>query len=173
MKTAHPDNSTILKLAADIEVRAGEAVQQYHRLVLVVGPTGTGKTAVLKAVGSKTGWPIVNLNLRVSEQLLDIPQRRRPTALPRILSDILDSASEIVLVDNVELLFSPEFEQNPLALLQGLARNRTLVIAWPGCVSRGKLQYATPGHPEAKQYPLEGLTIVQTAPSQSETVDVT
>jgi chromosomal replication initiation ATPase DnaA len=38
-----------------------EAIQQagdlYHRLVLLAGPQGSGKTAVLQAIGKKTNIP--------------------------------------------------------------------------------------------------------------------
>jgi len=165
------DDSMATQVAASIEAEALAARQRYHLLVLVVGPTGTGKSAGLRAVSAKTEWAILNLNLRLSEQLLDLPQRRRSTMLPRLLGDALDSKGEVTLLDNIELLFAPEFEQNPLSLLQGFSRNRTLVVAWPGQVSRGKLLYAKTGHPEARQYETDQLAIIRTEQNDLDTVD--
>jgi hypothetical protein len=58
----------------------------------------------------------------------------------------------VVMLDNIELLFAPELEQDPLRLLQRLSRNLTIVAAWPGTVDGGCLTYAEPGHPETRRY---------------------
>ena len=56
-------------------------------------------------------------------------------------------------MDNLELLFSPDLAQDPLRLLQGLARNRTIVASWPGFMRGAQLIYAEPSHPEYRRYP--------------------
>jgi len=42
------------------------------------------------------------------------------------------SAADVVLLDNVEVLFDVSLKQDPLRLLQGLSRNKTVVAAWSG-----------------------------------------
>ena len=70
------------------------------------------------------------------------------------MSEVLTAVSaDVVLVDNLELLFSPNLLQDPLKLLQGAARNRTIVAAWPGTLSGRQLTYAEPSHPEYRRYP--------------------
>ena len=49
-----------------------EAGRRYHRLVLVVGVAGTGKTAALMSVAGRTGAPLVNVNLELSRRTLDL-----------------------------------------------------------------------------------------------------
>ena len=44
----------------------------YHRLVLLVGETGSGKTAVLRDVAEELGVPVININLELSAQLLEL-----------------------------------------------------------------------------------------------------
>jgi hypothetical protein len=39
----------------------------------------------------------------------------------------------LVLLDNIELLFDVHLKQDPLRLLQGLSRNKTVVATWNGC----------------------------------------
>ena len=68
--------------------------------------------------------------------------------------------SEVVLLDNTEVLFEANLRQDPLRLLQGVARNATVVAAWTGDVKDGTLRYAVPGHAEHRRYPAEGLLIV-------------
>ncbi len=128
--------------------------QAPNRLVLLVGPHGSGKTRHLKALAAEYGHPYIRINASLSEELKSIPRRRRPAGVRSIVSDtIAEADGRVVLVDNIELLFLPELSQNPIQLLNDLARNRTLCVAWPGRLDAdGALTYAEPGHPEHKRY---------------------
>lgn|SRR5215469_7156109 len=48
----------------------------YHRLILVVGPEGKGKTSVLQELASRVNAPLVNINLELSRRLLDLTERQ-------------------------------------------------------------------------------------------------
>jgi len=138
----------------DLSALCATAATLYHRLVLVVGPARSGKTRLLQAAAAANGWPLINLNQRVSELLLELTQRQRALRVPRLVGDVLGSTgADVVLVDNLELLFSPDLAQDPLRLLQGLARNRTVVASWPGVMVGKQLTYAEPSHPEYRRYP--------------------
>ena len=141
----------------DIEQRMLQAKGLYSRLVLAVGPIGTGKTALLRTVHDRTGAPLVNVNLHLSRRLLDLSERDRAIRLPRILDETITAEAhdaETVLLDNTELLFDKSLHQEPLQLLQQLARNRTIVAAWLGSATGGALTYAELGHPEYRTYSL-------------------
>lgn len=155
----------------DIATLCETAATLYHRLVLVVGPARTGKTQLLQAASAEYGWPLINLNQRVSELLLELTQRQRALRVPRLVADVLDSTgAAIVLVDNLELLFSPDLAQDPLRLLQGLARNRTVVASWPGVMVGRQLTYAEPSHPEYRRYP-EPDTLWLSLPGDADSQD--
>ena len=125
----------------------------YYKLILAVGPARSGKTTALSTLAHERNWPLLNVNLRVSEHLLDLTQTRRAIRVATIFHEIVHTeASDVVLLDNIELLFAAELAQDPLRLLQALARQRTLVVAWPGRVDGAYLTYAEPGHPEARRY---------------------
>ena len=132
----------------------------YHRLILVAGLSGSGKTATLRAVATHTGVRMVNLSLELSHRLLDLTVRRRVLELPCALDEILGRDAPLVLLDNTEILFDPAFRQDPLRLLQHASRNRTIVASWNGTVDDRYLSYADPGHPEHRRYPTDGLVIV-------------
>ena len=140
---------------------AEAAGELYHRLVLVVGPSGSGKTATLRAVAAHVSAPVLNLNLELSRRLLDLTARQRLLEVPRVLDDLIGRDPPLVLLDNTELLFDSTIGQDPLALLQGASRNRTIVAAWNGTLDNGYLSYAEPGHPEYRRYPQTGLVIVR------------
>jgi len=138
-----------------------QAAALYHRLVLLVAPAGAGKTAALQDVHERTAAPLVNVNLELSRRMLDLTERQRALQLPRLLAEIVGaSAADVVLLDNVEVLFDVSLKQDPLRLLQGLSRNKTVVAAWSGSIDGEYMVYATPDHPEYKRYPLRDFLVV-------------
>lgn len=147
---------------ADKVIRTiGEAAELYHRLVMLVAPAGAGKTAALQDVHERTAAPLVNVNLELSRRMLDLTERQRALQLPRLLAEIVGaSATDGVLLDNIEVLFDVSLKQDPLRLLQGLSRNKTVVAAWSGTIDGEHMVYATPDHPEYKRYPLRDFLIV-------------
>ncbi|GIW92425.1 MAG: ATPase AAA [Pirellulaceae bacterium] len=172
----------------------------YHRLVLLVGPSGSGKTSALQGVAARASAPLLNVNLELSCRMLDLTERQRALQVPRLLQDVCASSverhatnverrascvdrhgSEVLLLDNVEILFDVKLKQDPLRLLQGLSRNRTIVAAWPGRITGASeprhtsetvdarrtphdagryLTYAVPDHPEYRRYLIRDLVIV-------------
>ncbi len=134
----------------------------YYKLILAVGPARAGKTAALTELAAQHKWPRVNVNLCLSEKLLELTHRQRAVRVAGILDDTLrDENSKVILLDNIELLFATELAQDPLKLLQSLSRNRTIVAAWPGHFDGAALTYAEPGHPEARRYPTPQAVIVK------------
>jgi hypothetical protein len=135
----------------------------YYKLILAVGPVRAGKTAAFMDLLTKHEWPRVNVNLCLSERLLELTYRQRAVRGAVILDDMLSNAkSNVVLLDNIELLFAAELAQDPLKLLQSLSRNRTIIAAWPGDFDGDTLTYAEPGHPEARRYPNPQAVIIKT-----------
>ena len=69
-----------------------------------------------------------------------------------------------ILLDNIEILFDVALKQDPLRLLQGLSRNKTIVVSWNGSIENDFLTYAVPGHPEYRRYPTRGGGLLIIAP---------
>ena len=148
-------------LADSVIRRIGQAAELYHRLVMLVAPAGAGKTAALQNVHERTAAPLLNVNLELSRRMLDLTERQRALQLPRLLSEIVGAfAADVVLLDNVEVLFDVSLKQDPLRLLQGLSRNKTVVAAWSGSIDGEHIVYATPDHPEYRRYPLRDFLVV-------------
>ena len=124
----------------------------YHRLILVAAASGSGKTEALREVAASTGARLVNLNLELSRRMLDLTERERALRLPVLLNEVVGKDEPLVLLDNVEILFDAALRQDPLRLLQGVSRNRTIVASWNGTLERGYLTYAAPEHPEHRRY---------------------
>jgi hypothetical protein len=141
--------------------RIEQASALYHRLVIVAAPAGSGKTAILREVSDRLSTPLINVNLEVSRQMLDLTERQRILQLPRLLVEIVAaSATDVALLDNIEILFDVALKQDPLRLLQGLSRNKTIVAAWSGSVADDHLVYGIPDHAEYRRYPLSEILVV-------------
>lgn len=124
----------------------------YHRLVLLVGEPGSGKTSTLRQVAENLGVPVININFALSSELLDLTAKQRSLRLPGILDQIADNAWSPVVLDNLEILFDKDLKQDPLRLLQSISRNRVVVASWNGTMSSGRLLYAEISHPEFRSY---------------------
>jgi len=150
------------KIIRDID----QAAQLYHRLILLVAPAGAGKTSALLEVHQRTGAHLINVNLELSRNMLDLTERQRALQLPRLLQNLVNSREDgVILLDNIEVLFDVSLKQDPLRLLQGLSRNRTVVAAWNGRVEGSHVVYATVGHPEYRRYPIGDLIVIHPEPA--------
>ncbi len=151
----------IERWADQIMRQIDQAGMLYHQLILVVAPSGMGKTRVLQEVAKRTGFRSINVNLELSRRLLDLTERQRVLQVSRALSDIVGKDdAQAVLLDNTEVLFAVSLKQDPLRCLQGLSRQRTVVAAWNGTIEHGYLTYAMPDHPEYRRYPAGDLLVV-------------
>ncbi|ESZ65719.1 BREX-3 system P-loop-containing protein BrxF [Mesorhizobium sp. L103C131B0] len=160
-------------LASQIQDVLPKTLDTYYNLILTVGPARAGKTAALAELAAKHKWPRVNVSLSLAEQLLGLTHRQRAVRAAGILDDIISISaqnSEVVLLDNIELLFATELAQDPLKLLQSLSRNRAIVAAWPGDFEGATLTYAVPGHPEARRYPAPQAVIVRAGAGEQQDV---
>lgn len=138
-----------------------QVAELYHRLIIMVGPAGSGKTQALREVCQRTSAPLINLNLELSRRMLDLTERQRAVNLPKLLSEIVNSYSgNVLLLDNFEILFDVALEHDPLRLLQSISRNKTIIATWNGNINKGKLIYAEPGHPEYKRYPVRDFLVI-------------
>ncbi len=129
-------------LAEQIIHKIDQASQLYYRLILVVASSGMGKTMALREVAKHTEYGYTNINLGLSQRLLE------------------ENGTQVALLDNIELLFDTSLKQDPLRLLQGISRNRTVVASWNGSIENEHLIYAQPDHPEYRRYSTTGLLVI-------------
>lgn len=146
LPTADP---TLTRLEEAIQ----QASSQYFRLVILAGVPGSGKTAVLQSIAQRAGCLVVNVNLELSKKMLELTRSQRSRQVEPLLKNVIAAApGEVVLLDNLEILFDTGLEVEPLRLLQVSSRNRTVVASWSGTYTGGTLTYAEPSHPEFVQF---------------------
>ncbi len=147
-----PTSKADTKLA-ELEQAIQQAPGQYFRLVILAGVPGSRKTAALQSIAQKGGCQVVNVNLELSKKMLELTRTQRSRQVERLLKEVIAAVpGEVVLLDNLEILFDTGLEVEPLRMLQVSSRNRTIVASWSGTYVGGTLTYAEPGHPEFVQF---------------------
>ncbi|MCY4594979.1 MAG: BREX-3 system P-loop-containing protein BrxF [Bryobacterales bacterium] len=154
---------TSIPLWCRIEEQSSTLARLYYRLMLVVGPSRSGKTTALRRLSTERCWPLVNVSLALSERLLELTSRQHAFAASRLLDQVTKEPSgDVLLLDNTEILFNCALRLDPLRLLQGIARHRSVIASWAGHCDNGPLTYAVPGHPEFRQYENPDVVVVPT-----------
>ncbi|NLX90051.1 MAG: BREX-3 system P-loop-containing protein BrxF [Firmicutes bacterium] len=134
-----------------IKQQISEASLREEKLVILVGPPGSGKSRILRQLSKKNNY--LNLSEELSRRLLSIPREKRPEQVFYLLQEIVESQQESVLLfDNIEILFLPELDLEPLKVLSKLSREKTIVAAWVGSFDGSQLIWSEPGRPDYKVF---------------------
>lgn len=133
------------------------------KLVLLIGAPNVGKTALLYSLAKSKGAKPLNTGALLGARLAGIPQRQRHLQTTLMLRELADqhTSGDILLMDNIEILFDRSLQLDPLELLKRHAHSRRVVAVWPGQLqgdaTTGRLTYADIGHPEHQDYSLAGF----------------
>ena len=146
----------IKKIMGSIEF----AERAYYRLVLIVGKSDSGKTAVLRKIAKASENDIINLNMCISEEFLGLSIKKRQLSLSKILNKVTKCKGDKIFLDNIEMLFDTKLNQNPLRLLQSLSKNKTVVSTWNGSVQGDILTYGESDHREYRKYILQDIVAI-------------
>ncbi|MCJ7724160.1 MAG: BREX-3 system P-loop-containing protein BrxF, partial [Anaerolineales bacterium] len=113
-------------------------------------------------IAEKLTLGYINLGLELSQRLLNLTERQRILHLSQVVEQIISKFSKEtpVILDHIEVLFDPSLKVDPLRLLQGISRDRTLIAVWKGHITNVYLTYAIPEHPEYHKYPIQDLNFI-------------
>jgi hypothetical protein len=114
---------------------------------------------VLAAFAEDVRLAPLNIGSTLGRALSLVPQKQRHLKVVELLRKVIEqhTPGNLLLVSNIELLFDRALQQDPIDLLKRIAHIRTVVAVWPGEWQGGRLSYAPMGHPEHREYGLEGL----------------
>ena len=90
-----------------------------------------------------------------------VPKVRAQEASGLIARSLAALDAEVVVLDDMQVLFAPVLQVDPLNLLRTLGRKYSVVAAWPGEYDGKNLKVSAAGQNSPKVYDADGLTIVQ------------
>ena len=133
------------------------------KLLLLSGPPGSGKSKLLATLASEFGIAVFNVGLEVGRGLTATSRDERADLVADLLRDMAreDQGHDLLLLDNVEVLFEKSLRSNPLYLLKRLAHSQRVVAVWPGELRDDRLIYADMSHPEHRDYSREGVVVLE------------
>lgn len=150
-------------MLAQLERLIGEVGNLNSKLILLVGDGRSGKTQLLRQIGAKLNIVPLNIGLELGRRLAAMQSNDRGLSAGELLREITDRerAEDTLLLDNLELLFEPSLQLNPLDLIRRLAHSKSVVAVWPGKLRGDRLLYADIGHPEYRNYSRDGVVVLE------------
>jgi hypothetical protein len=92
-------------------------------------------------------WQVISIGQALSTYIVTANEIDRSRMMRQWLDDNLrDKAPGPVVCTDIDLLFHPFFELDPLALFRQISRHTKLIILWPGTFKDGVLSYAQSEH---------------------------
>lgn len=146
-----------------LERLIGEIGDLNSKLVLLVGVSRSGKTKLLRELGTKLNIEPLNVGLELGRRLAATPINKRGFSAGELLREIADKerTDDPLLLDNLELLFEKGLQINPLDLVKRLAHSKRVVAVWPGELRGDRLIYADMSHPEHRDYSRDGVVVLE------------
>lgn len=142
-----------------VEIAVRKAEYQSFKLVLVVIPQDSHREIQEELLNSSVRT--INLSKELSRKLVSQSMKDRVKRLRMEVSDIAKECNESVWMSNLDVLFEPSLENDPMILLKKVAKSQVLVAIWSGEITETSLVYSKPGKPDYQSYLLKELNEIQ------------
>jgi hypothetical protein len=108
-----------------------------HKLLLLIGRPGSGKSKFLYNYSKEKGIPILNLDNILGEK---IPEGKDANYVYAFTQGFLSTYTpEEILLDKKKILYQKDSDIDLLDFLRELSQSKTVVATWNGYTENGKL----------------------------------
>ena len=118
----------------------------------VVGQARQGVFVLAPKVAVPVAAPTVNVGTLLGEAALTAKTKNTPINISHKLDTLLGQESHDIILENVDILFSPEYGLDVIKMLLQIGRNQRFYLLWPGEITGDKLTYSEPGRFDYKEY---------------------
>lgn len=131
-----------------LEKKIEEKNLEYNRFMVLLWHNNTEIQILFEEIDSS----ILNINVIISEQLLDVPPKLQAIKTQQIITEIIrNNPQKVIVIDNFEILFSPILKVKPIELFRQLSRYKTVIVIWRYSYENNSLIYAVPEHIEYQE----------------------
>ncbi|MDT2218509.1 BREX-3 system P-loop-containing protein BrxF [Enterococcus faecalis] len=131
-----------------LEEKIEEKNLDYNRFMVLLWNHNTEIKHLFEEIDSS----ILNINVIISEQLLDIPSKLQAIKTQQIITEVIrNNPQKVIVIDNFEILFSPILKVKPIELFRELSRYKTIIVIWRYSYENNRLVYAVPEHFEYQE----------------------
>ena len=99
--------------------------------------------------------PTVNLGILLGEAAMIAKAANIPIDIAHTLDTILGQENRDIILENTDILFSPEYGLDVIKMLLQIGRNQRFYLQWPGEIIGEKLTYSEPGRFDYKEYDIK------------------
>ena len=132
----------------NISQRIEELSDAKHKLLLIIGQPGSGKSKMIRHYSEETGIPIVDLD----KIFINNPSEQLMHEMKNFLSTY---HQKVLLLDNKKILYAKNSQIDLLAFLKELSEDIIVVATWNGKIEDGQLFHFCKDAPEDLIYSVE------------------
>lgn len=138
----------IIWLSEQVRKKLLENQDLYNQFLVLL----TDRKKDFQLLSQQLGADLIDINILVSEQLLEVPNRLRALKVQQVVSNVIKQAHrDTIIIDNFELLFEPSLKTKPIDLFRELSKYKEIILIWRYGKKKERLIYAVPDHPEYQE----------------------
>lgn len=132
----------------DMNKKIEELENAEHKLLLIIGQPGSGKSKLIRKYSEETGIPIINLD----KIFMNTPPEKMVNEMKQFLTTY---HQKVLLIDNKKILYAKKSNIDLLAFLKELSENIIVIATWNGKIEDGQLFHFCNDAPEDLIYSVE------------------
>lgn len=127
---------------AEVLKRWKYIAQGDEKLLIITGGPGSGKSKLIRELTFQDGWKLCEAKDLFDDEFLEVPRADRPEkAISLISAAIHRLNARVVMIDNVEFLFAPILNLDPIEMLKQLSRECPIIVSWRGHLDGNTLYF--------------------------------
>ena len=127
-----------------------------EKLLIITGGPGSGKSKLIRELTFQDGWKLCEAKDLFDDEFLEVPRADRPEkAISLISAAIHRLNARVVMIDNVEFLFAPILNLDPIEMLKQLSRECPIIVSWRGHLDGNTLYFEHHGDAKYAKFTID------------------
>lgn len=101
----------------------------------------------------------LNLNIKLAEALLKIPQSQRSRKANDEIMKIVSECHDPTFLEDYEILFDPRYDIDAIKVFIEISRRQKVVVKWRGRLNGNSLEYAAPEYSDYHSFRIQDYDI--------------